>query len=615
MAGLLLGVGIAFLSFCSGRQALSFLKPPIEKDEEIVFGTALGLGLLSHAVLVLGLFHCLNPNFLWALILGMFLLSLGHLKSSWTSLKDGFRSWKIKITATEAIVIFLAVVAFGAAVLGVLAPEMETDALCYHLHLPKLFLRSHRVGFFPYEINSLFPFLMEMLYTLGLGISGVALAKFFHLFTGVLGALAILVFARRQVETKFARLSAILYFTTPLVVNQVGTTLIDAGFACFSVLALAATFKWLETKHTSWLILTGIFLGFALSTKYLAAIVAIGIFLLIIWELIFKDRSDAKTVVRSVAILTGAAFLFSAYWYLRAYLKFGNPVYPFFYSIFKSGVMNYNYNDIGVPKNWLSFILVPWTMTMHPERFEGYAVQIGPGYLALLPSVFFALKKNRYARLLLLFSLFYFICWFFLGQSPRFLIPVLPILAVLIAIGLAQKMNVDTAGRVVQWLFLFVLALHAGLALYHYRNSFKVALGFESEDHYLARTERTYEVAKYTNSQLSQDAKIMNADETHLFYFDRPMVREYMYARWTEYDKKVGSPRDIFDKLKKEGFTHILYTEGNQSEPSESMRPFRIPRIIQDEKNSLALYLNLIYTHKFVGKNGSQMNYTLYEIR
>ncbi len=623
MINLILGIGILFLCYSLGRKALSGFRIAAAPDETIVFGAGLGLGILAYAVLMLGLTSFLNPWTLRGVLILMFLLCLPSLKQDWDCLRKGTGTWKIRLDYSSGMMIGFFLVAAAALTAGVLAPETSNDSLCYHLHLPKIFLKEHRIGYLPYEFNSLFPLSMEMLDTLALGIGvpgghpfwgGMVLAKFFHLATGLIAAGAIIALIRRHAKTGWAWYGAFLWLTTPLIVNQMGTTYIDVALGAYCLLSFSAFLRWLDSPQPGWMILAGIFAGFALGVKYLALIAVFGIFLFLM-GLLFAGR-DRKETTRGIFYFIAAVFAAGGYWYIRSYIQLGNPVYPYFYQIFKSGDPTIQYNDIGVPKTLINFFLIPWNVTMHPEKFEGYGVQIGPAVLAFLPAaIVLGRRKIPHFGFMTFFCLFYLVLWFLLGQSLRFLLPLLPVLIVMTMIGLSEALDETMVGKGLRFLLGFILFIHAGLAVYHYRESFRVALGLESRDHYLSLTERSYEVAQWINKNLPPQAKILCADESHLYFYDRTVARESVYAMRTGYDQRASSFAGTVKLLRQEGFTHLLILEGADREAWKDDAPFRITRLAHERENELALYFDPIYTKRFRSPEGNETLYQLYQFR
>ena len=609
--GILLGVFIAFLASGIGGFFIDKLRIPAEPDERCVLGTGLGLGLVAYLILSIGLGGVLNRNVLFFMFLFLMIGAVAGIRTRLGRSRGWMQEWSAGFTKLELAALPVAAIAILAAIAGVLAPETANDSLCYHLHLPKIYLAQQRISFIPFEVNAQFPFLMEMLFTLGLALKGMAAAKSFHFLTGLLAAGAMMAYARQKTTISNARWFALLFLTTPGILNEFGTAYVDVALACFSIFAIICYLRWNETESLGFVLLAGVFTGFALSVKFLALITALPLFLFISYDALTRRRG-----LQPIFVFPGAAFLFSFIRYLRSYLATGNPVFPYFYSVFKSGDPTIQYNDIGVPKNILSFLGVLWSMTMHPEKFEGFGAQIGPVYLAFLPLAFLGIKKHPVARRLGLFVLFYMACWFVLGQSPRFFFPVLPCLAILMAWGADW---VDGAGAkisatAVRFLFFTILSLQTAFAVYHYRPSFRVALGLESEPIYLRRMERSYEPAQYINETLPADAKILVSDEAHLYYFNRTIIREHVYAEQTRYFEKAIDLKGIMKFLSNQGFTHILITGGMPGETLERLQPLRIPQLMRDHENQLAPDLQNLYTYTFRNPQGEKIHYTLYKI-
>lgn len=613
MVGILLGFFLLYLCFSVGNALLGLFRlGKTEDDESFVFGTALGLGSLSYGVLVLGLFQVLAFWWLWGFLAVFTLVAVLRVRGDLRVLGGVWQCWLFPLGLFDRIVLVLGGFTLFMSFAGLLAPDIANDSLCYHLHLPKVFLAHQAIGLVPHEFNALFPFLMEMLYTLGLGIFGVTLAQFFHYATGILMALGVVCFSRRMIPVQYAWWGGLLLVTTPVIVNQFTTTYVDVGLACFSWIALMAAFRWVETRNPGWVLLAGIFSGFVLSVKYLGLISVAGIFLFLAWDAAFGKRQENPW--RLLALFCFGVFVCSAYWYFRSYFELGNPVFPYFAKLFGSGDSTIHYDDIGFPRTWLNFILSPWRMTMSPEKFEGFGVQIGPAYLAFLPLASLSVRKNRWALALGLFAFFFLGCWFMLGQDMRFFIPALPVLAALIAMGLSSYDKPDILGKGMRVLLVLALCVNVGLALYHFRGTFRAALGLESREAYLSRTERSYRVAQFVNRILPKEAKILAAEETHLFYFNRPIVRESIYAFDTRYAEGLKSPRDVLRTLADNGFTHILVVESPYRADFSDMDVLRIPRVTREMLNELAGDLRLLYNENFNVPNGQVWNYRLYQI-
>lgn len=608
---LLLGLIIIYSCFSLGRLAFSFINPDLRAPEETVFATAAGMGLLAYIILVIGLLGFLTPVVLWSLVTALILLGAFRFSSDREVLGAFTKTLSGPWTFTGILAWTAGAVCFVMMLAGVLTPETANDSLCYHLQIPKIYLQHHRIFSIPYDVTSEFPLLMEMLYTLGLGLYGVYLAKFFHFAAGLLLAAAVGISTfRLTLNKKAASWAALLFLTTPVIVNQITTTYVDVALALYSYLALNALFLYSDQpgRYNRLLILAGLFIGFAMSVKYLALITAAYIVLF----MVSRFKHQPSIWIQNLFLFGIFSVLAGCYWYVHSYIVTGNPVYPYFAKIFGSGDAAIHYNDIGVAKAPLNFLAVFWTLTMKPHIFEGFGVQLGPGYLAFIPAaIFMAWKK---VKRMVLYSLFFLVAWFLLGQSLRFLVPLLPVLSIMAGVSLALMMNKGWAGRIFIFLFMAVIGFHAALAVYHHRREWKTAAGIETPVQYLEKMERSYAPAVWVNKNLPAKSKILNADETHMFYFRPAMIRESVYADKSRYWESAANVDEIAGRLKKDGFTHILFAYRPQFDYAAKMDPMRVPSLMTDPKNRLASGVKEVYTYSFTDQEGLQTDYHLLEI-
>ena len=608
MPGILLGIVVFLACYVLGARALRLLKIPMESDEELVIGTGLGLAFLGNFVLLMGLSHLLNPTafcILFSIFLLLIWLERKTMAQSFTKLK------KIFFVPVSPLTLFFGIVASVAilsCLMEVLSPEIANDSLCYHLHLPKLFLREGRFFLAPYELNTMYPMFMEMLYTFGLGLSGVTLAKFLHFGTGILSALAVFTWVRQFSDKKVPWGSAVFFLTTPSVINEMGVTYVDVGLAYFALLFLFSIWKWKSTQSSSWLAISGVFAGTCIGIKYLGIIILIPALLIVIF-----DRSLVRPKLKGLFALCLAIILSCGFWYIRNLIVLGNPVFPFLSRVFGAGdpVIYNDYVGLGVNHTFLNFLKLPWTVVMRPELFGGFGGQIGPGYLAFLPLLLWTVQ-TPFLSGMIFFVFVYFLSWFLAGQMLRFFIPALPILVVLLASGWTRAGFGPIAKRFLVFLFCALLSAQMVLAVYHFRRNFAVALGLETQENFLLRNERSYRVAKYVNESIPQNAKVYVADETHLYYFSRVLARNVYFARTHLFDRSLP-PEKIIRWLQQEGFTHILFATSTAQAPAPLSRDLSISGMI--ERGELAAFLAPVFRDHYGPPHGEPgYSYVLFRI-
>ena len=363
----------------------------------------------------------------------------------------------------------------------------EWDVLSYHLADPKLFLQAHRVYTLPTEHHSNFPFTLEMLYAVGLLYNGYALANAFHLVMTLLTVAALIAFSRRLGCPAAGWLAGVAYLTTPVVLWEASTAYIDTGLGLYLTLATFAVITSLKTsqktsQHTrvhavsedasdmadasgsnsagrigrignapgqSWLILGGAMMGFGLGIKYLALIPFALLALLLLIQ---------RTAWKRIAVYVGVALAIGSPWYIKNTLTMSNPVYPFAYSVFphsaywsadraagyqsEQNKFGTKPESIDVRSKLLNLARIPWDLLrQHPDQSGRPALlYCNPGeynftalygglYAALLLPLAFVRHVPHVVRFLVWLALAQIAAWFFLSQVGRYLIQIMPLLA------------------------------------------------------------------------------------------------------------------------------------------------------------------------------------------
>ena len=122
-----------------------------------------------------------------------------------------------------------------------------------------------------------------------------------------------------------------------------------------------------------------------------------------------------------------------SYWYGRAWVLTGNPTYPLLSSVFEPRIWyprepRLNLSLFGMGTTLLNLLLLPWRLTRFPHRFveEG---DIGIAYLTLLPVMITGIARRQVSRPLLATLVVTILAWFFTAQYLRYLLPLLPLMA------------------------------------------------------------------------------------------------------------------------------------------------------------------------------------------
>jgi hypothetical protein len=237
-------------------------------------------------------------------------------------------------------------------------------------------------------------------------------------------------------------------------------------------------------ENPRWFAVAGVMLGGALGTKYVAMLFLLPLALLHLWWL-FKHVHHRRALWRGGLAMAMIAAAVSGTWYLRAAWQRGNPVYPFFQeyvSQAKTETLPASKAQLG--RSPLALVTAPWLLTMHPERFGGRGHQLGSIFLIALP-VLFCARRLRGLAVLIAFSAVYFGLWFMLRQNVRFLLPLLPVLAVMLGWAWIEVQRFPLAARrITTTALLLLLMMNAGLPWWRARAHAAVVSGWEDREDY-----------------------------------------------------------------------------------------------------------------------------------
>jgi len=532
----------------------------------------LALGLLAWGVLltVLGLFGLLYSSLIQGLTLAAAAWGVVELRRAW---RNGVAAAGKTATTDEPLPRWLgglcvgcAIVAAVASLLAALAPPLAGDALCYHLELPKRFLADHGLTFFRDNDNATFPLLTEMWFLWGLAVDGPITAQLMHWLCGILTAGATYTLAVPYVGRSWSFIASSVALLAPGINNQMTAPLNDVALAMFTTLTLAA---WLRatteadrTVRAKWLRLLGLMLGGALAVKYTALVFAAVSCVVIAMTIQRLRPSSRGEWIRGACAAAIVAVVVAGPWYLRAAYYRGDPLYPFLSTQATEGAPS-TFPESKRPLGRGLGVLVeaPWAMTMEPERFGGRAHQLGPLFLAFVPCLAIAARRRELRALIVVTALYGTAC-VLLRQNVRFLFPLVPILAVIVAAVLREIMVWEPTPRRMAFAALGGLVLFITvIPVARVRSTAAVAIGLESREAFLTRREPTFAAADWINRNLPADAFVLS-QEQRAFYFAPSWTRENVYRRHTGYNRPTfGSTAPLEADLKAAGFTHLFLAE------------------------------------------------------
>lgn len=415
--------------------------------ERIALEAALGLGLISIVMVLLGM-GLLFSAALWG-VLGVAFLAFIGVALGW--LNDGRRVVRRALqaeTGWQRFIVVVVLLMLGVALLLALTPPTNWDALTYHLEIPHRYIQDNRI--LTHADNHFFGFPqgMEILYGLLMTLGSDSAPAVLHWSTGVLAIMATAGLVRRFADATAAYMAGLLVMTGYGVWLLFGWPYVDLGVMLYGAAALVAAVQWRTSERPAWLMVMGVFAGYALGVKYTAGGMILALGVLIVW----RSGWQPQRMVRNGLLFGLPLLLVFAPWLLKGALLYDNPLYPYFFGgVNWDSLRSFNFNAGGAsiltePIAWHWPILPIAASIFGVQDVSPYAFDIGVWLLTLpfllivawgrLPQSARPLAQDA---LVLVVPLWAF--WMFLsatsgiGSQPRLMLVGLPVVIVLGALA------------------------------------------------------------------------------------------------------------------------------------------------------------------------------------
>jgi 4-amino-4-deoxy-L-arabinose transferase-like glycosyltransferase len=548
--------------------------PPGISLEGAAIGLPLGLALLAFLGLALGLARGLSTKWSYLLLL---LVTVARWRDLWgviTRLRHLAASEFTRPAGRggtgRRVLITLLGFAFLLNLAWALAPEVQYDALNYHLSVPKIYVAEHRVVDLPYFWHSYFARSMNMLFALGISLRGQTVAKLLTLTAGVIAAIGTYSLGCRLFNPRVGAWAAALFYSAPLVSWLSSTAYTDLPLTMCLPASLLAFLRWREGEKVGWLWVSGILAGAGVGIKLTAcyAIPAIG--LALIYDLLRTRQLSARAKVAGVVGYAAGLGLMALPWYALTYAFTGNPFFPMFNAVFKSPgwpAVNTNFNagSFGLGNSPTALLSLPFAATFESLKFGEALPRGGLGIsLALLPIGLILLASRRASvKLLLAICLAYFGIWASTMQYGRYYIPLLPFVLVVVVGAIvtfsrppwvrflnSTSLSIALIAQVVVTPVLFWNIPE--------RVPVRLVFGLESPGDFLTRALPAYPAAQHINSIVEPGEKVIGVNFDNLrFYLDTPLVSPAESPSLLQGMGAVPLP-ELAGRLIKEGYTYLL---------------------------------------------------------
>jgi 4-amino-4-deoxy-L-arabinose transferase-like glycosyltransferase len=399
--------------------------------------------------------------------------------------------------------------------INAMAPELEPDAIAYHLGLASEYVRlgafPNRVGFY-----EMLPQGFEMLFVPAFAFGRHSSARLVHCAFLLASVPLIWRIGRRlSLPDGVTLAAAVLYFCAPMVGVAGTSAYTDAGGVFFVLATFYLLLVWRDTRDVRYLAPAGITAGFCYAIKFPGGLV-------VILALVFVVLAERAAHWRPLALLAGAALAMAAPWALRSFLLTGNPAAPLFNGLFP--------NPYFLPSMERDLAASLRSFQGLPPVRVFYELVVGGIFQGTLGPVFFALPlgllalRRRVGRLCWLAAVLLALPWFW-NTGARFLMPALPFLALALMIALP---------RPAVWACIVVQAVACWpqiIGLYHpgytwrlQRIPWRAALRIQPENDYLAGLIGEYPVARLLQDRTQPGERVFSLAAVATAYTDREVL-------------------------------------------------------------------------------------------
>jgi len=570
------------------------------RAEEWVLSFGFGAGLFGTLLFLLGLSHALYVEVLWGLTALCWILGWRFILDFFDSFVSGsksyfLKSWKkyekLPIVLRILSLIFLmglGVFIFYPWVTLPLFPSYGGDATAYHLPLAQLYLKNHYLILTPQLRYPANPALNNLLFVHSLALHSSLTAQGLQLIQALsMAMIAYALLIRFFKKQWLAILGALLFLNNDLVLTHAHLAMIDLGFAHYMSLSFLVFGIWLQNQSRKYLLLVGAFAGMAIAIKMVALYVVAALGLLILF---FSFRQKNMRLVLDVSY---GILLFGVPWYLWTWFMTGSPIFPMGSPVFHiqywtqqdyQQMRHFTMYNNHHPRTVLNFLLLPYNLAYHMVYFaaDGFFSKMKLNFL-MLPFFFYAMAVDRRLRYLGLICAGYMLYWFSNIHATRYLLGTLPIYCAIMAAGFflfAQKympkMLTFLKKPIVTFVIFSILLLQTStygywmltgdlrLGRWKDRGLGWLPVTQEQQESFLDDRIRGLNFLRKLKSEFGSHFLLYQVYSESLYNFVPEniigdWVGPYGYGQFYNFGQKNRSV-DFFEKLKKVGVTHLLWT-------------------------------------------------------
>jgi hypothetical protein len=447
----------------------------------------------------------------------------------------------------------------------VVAPDISTDSIAYHLLIPKLYLLKGKVEHLPLFVEAYYPSLAEYNYLPLLLLGNEIVCKSFHFWVGIV-LMIFLSHLVREISPGSNRLLAPAFFLSmPVTAIHLGWAWNDFMYTFFVLLSVYFLYSYHQSEKSSGreLLIAGILAGLSSWTKYTFVL-----YFFTSLIILFLGYRRWKWRLRHYYLFFLGIGIVAPFWLLQNWMFTENPFYPFLNQIFKSphwsdhsdrffhnALRNWEISDW----NWITYLTFPIHMTMKARLVD---IQTGILPLIFLPLMFLR-TSSAGIRFLKIYIVACTFVWLFIHTENRSMLSVFAALFCVSAVLIEQvewsvpKMRtIMIAGILIATCTNF---FYTALTIYHLFDPFPYFFGRETADQYRSRLSESQRAFDYINS--AQNVGRVLLVSVHAPYY---LHRPYLFSSFADppvaevLSQDLKSAEELEQRMRSIGVTHVI---------------------------------------------------------
>jgi len=475
---------------------------------------------------------------------------------------------------------FLAAAALATAPfwLGALDYGVAWDAGAYHLSLPRRYLAAGGFTALPLNVYAIWPHATELLFAPALLLRDHALATALHTSFGALALWAVYRACCAEGHPAAGWLAAPLALANPVLLFELGIAYVDLVSAFFFSAGIAFMARALRgpARSRGALALAGVCGGALAAVKINGVLGTAALASLALPRALALARAgELRALGRDALAFAAPAALLWLPWLARSAALTGDPLYPLLYPILGgpdwSPALAQRFGDwqrgIGMGRGALDYALLPLRVALAGGQDYGhFAGRIGAHWLLCIPFAVAFGRSQPLVRAALAASALYFALWALGSQQMRFLVVILPPLALATALSFehalarlprARRGNPVPALRTAAGALALALLLHFGSQ--HFANALTALRGLRVEPE-LRRAAAVEAHWHWANRWLPPDARVLLLDTNQTFFLEREALADSFFeaSQIADWLGPARDPAAVRARLAERGVTHVL---------------------------------------------------------